>query len=84
MPLVAGKQVVSTRGVGTLHELVVVRVTRHLKRTLWRDAIGTPINELYELLAESLADLQLRACEHFPILSKNRLRNVEPGRFGNR
>lgn len=84
MPLVAGHQVVSARGVGAFQKFVVVRVARHLERSRGPDAAGMALDELQDLLAEAFADLQLRACEHFPIFVHNRFADVEPGRFGDR
>jgi hypothetical protein len=82
MPLVAGHQIIGARGVGTFQKFVVVRVARHLELARGRDGMRVTLNELEELLAEALADVHLRAREHFPVLGHNRLTDVEPGRFG--
>ena len=40
------------------------------------------LDELEELPPEPFADFQLRARKHLPVLSHNRVGDVQPGRFG--
>ncbi len=82
MPLVAGYQIVGTRGFGAFEKLVVAWVPRHQKRARGYDGMRMAPDELEKLLAESFADFQLGARKNFPVLRNNRLGNVEPGRFG--
>src|ERR1051325_2283123 len=41
-------------------------------------------DELEKLLAEARANFECRSRQHVPVFGKNRISNVEPGRFGNR
>src|SRR6266496_15571 len=84
MPLVAGHEIVGTRGLGALQELVVVRVARQLERTGGRDGMAMALDELEQLLAESLADFKFGAGEHLLIFCQNIVRDIEAGGFGDR
>ena len=59
MPLIAGYQIVGTRGRGAFEKLVVARVPRRQKRASGHDGMRMALDELQKLLAESLADFQL-------------------------
>jgi len=63
---------------------VVVGVLCDPERARGLYDMGMVLDEIEELLAEALADFQLGAREHFPVFRDNGVRNVQPGRFGDR
>lgn len=84
MSRIADHQIVGAGSVGALQEHVVVRVRRHLKPSCRHHSMGSALDELEELLPESLADFQFPAGEHLAVLGKDGIRNVELGGSGGR
>src|SRR5437763_10228691 len=84
MPLVTGHEIVGTRGLGALQELVVVRVARQLERTRGSDGMAMALDQLEQLLAESFADFKFGAGEHLLVFGQNIVRDIEAGGFGDR
>lgn len=72
MSPVAGDQVVRVCGAGAFQKPIVVRAPRFYGVTI--------LDEMEELLALALANLQLRASQHIAVFAPDRLADVEPGR----
>ena len=81
MSLVPRHQVIGASGIDAFQEYVVVRVRRHLEPLRRSHAITAALDELEELLAQGLANFEIRAGEHGGVLGNNSLVDVEPGRY---
>ncbi len=67
MTRIAGYQVVGASGIGAFQEDVVVGIRGDSERLRWRHRLRMAPNELQDLLTQALADLELRAREHFAV-----------------
>lgn len=79
MPRISRHQVVGAGGIGAFQKLVVVRVLRNVKRARGAYNLRMVLDEIEELLTETLADLEFRPRKHLPVFSEDSVGNVEPG-----
>jgi len=75
--MIAGNEVVRSRGVGAFQKHIVIRVAGDFQASRRLDDMAAVLDELQQLLLHSLADTQLRAREHVRIFLQNRPRHVE-------
>jgi hypothetical protein len=69
MLLVAGNQVVRTRGIGAFEEHIVIGIAGDFKAASRRHDMAVIPDELQQLLASTFADSQLRECAGGPLAS---------------
>ncbi len=68
MFLIAGYQVISSRGIGAFEKHIVIRVSADFKTAGGRHNMAMISDELKQLLANPFANSQLRTREHVRIL----------------
>lgn len=82
MPLIASHQVVGACGISTLKKHVVIVVARNFQETRRSHSVTVVLDELQQLLSETLANPQLGAGKHFAVFLQDGPRDIQAGRFG--
>ena len=83
MFLIAGHKVVGAGGIGTFQEDIVVGVFGDFDTTARVYRIALVLQELQQLLPQTLANPQFRPGQNIRVFFKDGPRHVQPRRFGN-
>jgi hypothetical protein len=84
MPLIARDQVVRARRIGTFQEDAVIGIACDFQSAVRNHSVAVGLDELEQLVAEALANLQFRAAKHVAVFHKDGTGHVKASRFGNR